>query len=87
MGNASNTFDFDDSLAVLLASSVSNGTYDDILTTLKFDEVGNEAEATDIDAASGQLWSNVMDDFVLATYQTFYRATKLWRRADATAPG
>lgn len=85
MGNVVNAFDFNDSLAVFLASAVSDGTYDDILTTLKFDEVGNEALATQIDGAGGQLWSNVADDYILATYQTFYRATKTWRVADNAA--
>ncbi len=85
MGNTVNAFDFDDSLAVFLAGAVSDGTFSDVIVTLKFDEIGNEALASQIDAAGGQLWSNVFDDYLQATYPTFYRATKIWRRADAAA--
>ena len=82
MGNPVSVIDFNDSLAVFLATAVSDGTYDDLLTTLKFDKVGEEAQATDIDAAAGQLWSNVVDDYIKATYPSHYRATKTWRVAD-----
>ena len=85
MGNTVNAFDFDNSLALFLVGAVGGGTYSDILETLKFDEVGNEATAAQIAAAGGQLWSNLEDDYLLATYGSFYRATKTWRRDDAPA--
>lgn len=85
MGNATNAFDFDDSLTTFLAGSISDGTYADLLTTLKFDRVGEEAVATEIDSNAGQLWANLADDYILATYDSFYRATKVWRRADDAA--
>lgn len=55
-------------LATFLAKSVSDGTYADIVQTLKTDQVGEEAAATQIAIAAGQLWSNVEDDFFLASY-------------------
>ena len=85
MGNTTNAFDFTVPLSTFLASSISDGTYSDLLETLKFDEIGNEAQATDIPSAAGQLWSNLADDYVLATYPVFYRATKVWREASIAA--
>lgn len=86
MGNGTNQFDFTNSLDTFLAQPVSNGTWSDILETLKFDKAGQGAQATDVAAFAGQLWSNLLDDYILATYDGgFYLKTHIWRLADLTA--
>jgi hypothetical protein len=85
MSNPTSVIDFDVTLADFLATAVSDGTWDDILDTLKFDEVGNEAAATEVDGAGGQLWSNMVDDYIITAYPNHYKATKTWRQASLAA--
>lgn len=85
MGNPTNAFDFDVSLATFLAAPISDGSNADLLVTLKVDEIGQGAVATKIAEAGGQLWSNVLDDYVQATYPSFHLATKVWRVANESA--
>jgi hypothetical protein len=84
MGNPTSVIDFTVTLTDFLATAVSDGTWEDILDTLKFDEVGEEAAASQIDGAGGQLWSNMVDDFVLTAYMNHYQARKVWRAANLT---
>ena len=85
MANAVNIFgDFSQTLTALLATSVSDGDYGDVLTTLKIDKVGQVTPATQINEYAGQLWSNAADDYISASYQFHYRAPKWWSVADAT---
>jgi hypothetical protein len=69
MANPVNPIDYaTEDLATFLAKTVDNGTYNDVLTTLKVDEAGNATAATQIPEAIGQLWGNVVDDFFQASY-------------------
>lgn len=69
MANTVNPIDFSaEDLATFLAKTVDDGTYADIVQTLKTDQVGEEAKATQIAIAAGQLWSNLGDDFFLKAY-------------------
>jgi hypothetical protein len=69
MSNPTNVFDFaGETLAQFLAKPVSDGTYGDVTDTLKIDQPGFEAQATEIQVAAGELWSNMVDDFILAAY-------------------
>lgn len=83
MANVVNVFDFTQTLSAFEGSPVSDGTWSDVVVALKIDEPGNGAVATQIDTAAGQLWSNMVDDYIRATYPTFYLGTKVWRVADA----
>lgn len=56
-------------LADFLADFVSDGTWANVLTDLKADALGEEAAASDIAAAAGQLWSNQMDNMFLEMYR------------------
>jgi len=81
MANTVNVFDFqNESLAQFLAKAVSDGTYADVVQALKVDQSGEEAAATQIATAAGQLWSNMADDFVIAAYPL------LASLADGTVP-
>ncbi len=73
-----------ESITELLARAVSDGNYGDILQALKYDDPGEEAAASDIRPAAGQLWSNLVDDFILAVHPYVYRSTKLWGVATDT---
>ena len=85
MGNGTNAFDFGASLSTFLGSPVSDGTWSDVVVTLKADSIDQTAKATDIANAGGQLWSNLVDDFIRATYPSFHLAAKVWRVATETA--
>lgn len=74
-----------ETLAQFLAKAVSDGTWDDVIETLKVDEPGKEAAASQISVAAGQLWSNVGDDLFKLTYQALHKAEKVWRAANAAA--
>jgi hypothetical protein len=69
MSNPTNVFDFaGETLAQFLAKPVSDGSYGDVADTLKVDQPRQEATATEISVAAGELWSNMVDDFILASY-------------------
>lgn len=69
MANPVNVFDFtNEDLATFLAKSVSDGTYNNVFGTLKVDQTGEDAAATQIIEKIGQLWGNALDDFVLSGY-------------------
>lgn len=68
MANSPNSIDLSIPLATFLATAVDDGTYSDIIETLKFDRAGQEAAATQQDEFSGQLWSNLQDDMFLTLY-------------------
>ena len=69
MADPINPFDFvNETLATFLAKTVGNGTYADVVEALKIDQVGEEAKATEIRIAAGQIYGNTIDDFVLAAY-------------------
>jgi hypothetical protein len=73
------------SLADLLATAVSDGTYADVLETTKTDASGQEAAATQISEYGGQLISNLWDDATIRVVQMYDRGTKVWLPADAAA--
>lgn len=68
MANAPSAVDLNLTYAEQTAVVVSDGTYADVITTLKTDEPGLEAPATAISVASGQLWANFVDDYIRATW-------------------
>ena len=69
MSNPINPFDFAaETLAQFLAKTISDGTFADVAEALKVDQPGQEADATDITVAAGELWSNMVDDFILSAY-------------------
>jgi hypothetical protein len=69
MSNPINVFDIPgQTLAQFLATPVDDGTWEDVLGTLKIDNPGEEASATEIELAAGQFWSNMVDDYIKATY-------------------
>lgn len=74
-----------ETLAQFLAKSVSDGTYSDVIETVKTDEAGKEAAASQIAVAAGQLWSNLGDDLFKITYERLHKVEKVWRAADAAA--
>ena len=52
------------------AVAVSDGTFADVMTAQKTDEVGLEAPASAISKSAGQLWSNLVDDYMRATWDS-----------------
>ncbi len=69
MSNPTNIFDLlTEDLATFLAKAVSDGTYSDVVDTLKVDDTGLETPATGITTAEGQLWSNLLDDWLKTAY-------------------
>jgi hypothetical protein len=69
MANGSNAFDFSITLADFLATVVGDGTNASIVQALKTDKAGFAVPASGISVASGQLWSNRVDDFILKIYE------------------
>jgi len=85
MANAPSRIDLqNESLTQFLAKAVSDGTLSDVVITTKEDNPGEEAAASQIQFAAGELWANVVDDFVRAMYGVGYRANKLWGVDDGT---
>lgn len=78
MANSPNLITRSTSLADLLATAVSDGTYEDVIETAKVDKAGHEVPASAVSDAGGQLWANLVDDAVKRTAQMFYRSCKLW---------
>ena len=74
MSNSTNVFDFlTRTLAQHLGQAAptagpSDGDYGVVTENLKTDAAGFEAPASAIPVSGGQLWSNMVDDFVLAAY-------------------
>ncbi len=83
MANSPNKITKSTSLADLLATVVSDGTYSDVLETVKVDAAGQEAAATDIPQFGGQLIANLWDDATKRVVQMYDRSTKVWLVADA----
>jgi hypothetical protein len=68
MSNPINVFDIPgQTLAQFLATPVDDGTWEDVLGTLKIDNPGEEASATEIELAAGQFWSNMVDKGITAS--------------------
>jgi len=68
MANPTSVIDFSIPLSTWLASAVSDGTWSNVAQDLKVDEPGQAAPATAISTAAGQLWANMVDDFILNVY-------------------
>ncbi len=68
MANPTSVIDFSIPLATWLSSAVSDGTWANVAQDLKVDEPGQAAPATAISTAAGQLWANMVDDFILNVY-------------------
>lgn len=68
MANPTSVIDFSIPLATWLSSAVSDGTWSNVAQDLKVDEPGQAAPATAISTAAGQLWANMVDDFILNVY-------------------
>jgi hypothetical protein len=85
MANSPNLITRSLSLADLLATAVSDGTYSDVVETTKTDASGQAAAATDIAEYGGQLISNLWDDATIRVVQMYDRGTKVWLPADAAA--
>lgn len=67
MSNSPNIFDFAaEDLATFLAKPVSDATYEIVVDAAKVDET--PAPASAIPIAAGEIWSNAVDDFILAAY-------------------
>lgn len=84
MANSVNLVTRSTSLPALLATSVSDGTFEDVLETTKVDLAGHEVPATGIADAGGQLIANLVDDATKRVIQEYYKGVKLWSVADAT---
>jgi hypothetical protein len=69
MSNTPSKVNLADTYATFLTQAAGTGTWADVLDTLKQDEAGFEADADQIDEASGELWGNVLDDFVKAVWE------------------
>jgi hypothetical protein len=70
MANSPSAVDLNLTYAEQTAVNVSNGTYSDVITTLKVDSPGDVAAALDIPESGGQLWSNFVDDYIRATWNS-----------------
>ena len=57
--------------ATFLAAPVSDGTWSDVLVSLKSDDPGKETAATAIEFAGGQLWANQIDNMFNQSYRVF----------------
>ena len=84
MANSPNLIQRTTTLATFLATAISDGTYSDVIETIKVDAAGQEAAATDIADAGGQLVANLWDDTTLRVIEMYDRGTKVWLVADAT---
>lgn len=84
MANSPNLITRSTSLASLLATVVSDGTYSDVLETVKVDATDQEAAASDIAEHGGQLIANLWDDATKRVVELYDRGTKVWLVADAT---
>ncbi len=69
MANSPSNVDLTKAFSAFLAEAVSDGTWADVLSTTKTDAPGEEAPATAIPVAEGQLWSNLVDDFIAALWE------------------
>lgn len=83
MANSPNKITKSTSLATLLATPISDGTFADVLQTTKTDAAGQEAAATQISTAAGQLIANLWDDAAIRVVQMYDRSTKVWLVADS----
>jgi hypothetical protein len=70
MANTTAAADLSLTYAEQVAEPVSDGTYSDVITTLKTDETGLEAPASAISKYSGRLWANFVDDFMRAVWDS-----------------
>ena len=84
MANSPNKITKSTSLADLLATPISDGTFADVLQTTKTDAAGQEAAASQISENAGQLIANLWDDAAIRVVQLYDRSTKVWLVADAT---
>ena len=84
MANSPNKITKSTSLADLLATPISDGTFADVLQTTKTDAAGQEAAASQISENAGQLIANLWDDATIRVVQLYDRSTKVWLVADAT---
>ncbi len=77
MSNTVNQVNFSIPFATFLTlpTTDASGTWNDVLETLKVDEPGQEATAPEIAVAAGQLWSNLLDDFVEKVWDALEGAT------------
>lgn len=69
MANTISKWDYSIPFATFLATSIGNGTFEDIVSKLKVDPPGEPAAATDIFTNSGQLLSNLLDDKLAEDYR------------------
>jgi hypothetical protein len=70
MANTTTAADLAFTYAEQAAIAVSDGTFADVITTLKTDDTGLEAPASAISKYSGQLWANFVDDYMRATWDS-----------------
>ena len=70
MANPTPAADLSLTYAEQVAVVVSDGTYSDVITTLKTDGTGLEAPASAISKHGGQLWPNFVDDYMRATWDS-----------------
>ena len=70
MANTTPAADLSLTYAEQVAVVVSDGTYSDVITTLKTDGTGLEAPASAISKHGGQLWPNFVDDYMRATWDS-----------------
>ena len=68
MANPTTKVDLTQAFSAFLATAISDGTFSDVVITKKVDEAGFLAPASAIAAAAGELWSNIMDDFIRAAW-------------------
>lgn len=72
MANNPTVVDLSQSYATFIATPVSDGTYADVVETAKVDAPGEAAAATSIATHAGQLWGNVVDDFMRALWDAAF---------------
>jgi len=86
MANTTSKVDLTKTFAQFLAVAISDGTFSDVLLTLKTDEPGEAAPATAIPVACGELWANILDDFIRAIWDQHLGAEILTQSTTDATP-
>jgi hypothetical protein len=83
MANSPNRITRTLSLQDFLSQAISDGTFNNVLETIKVDTAG-AVPATAVPNFGGQLIANLWDDTTKRVIQDYYKGVKLWSVADAT---
>lgn len=85
MANSPSVVDFNATLSEFEATAVSDGTFADVLQTAKVDAVA--APASVIANYGGELWANMVDDYVRATWPYMYGRAQVGTTEATVATG